>query len=164
MTRQRIRLLTSVVMALFAGSILGSMMGSASAALPPGCNEGNVLATAFVDADSGFSSAFTTDGVSKRHNCGSDTDIVRARRTGVGAYEVRFPGISNLPGGAFVATVDVGQLIGGVAPSADLNISSATRVDGDQRTLVIRCADVEDNDDTSNPTDLCDFSVALFNA
>ncbi len=116
------------------------------------------MARAYVDMSASFSTGYTTDGVTKRYNCESPTNLVEVKRLGAGGYEVRFPGISNKGTGPLVASVDVAQLIGGVTTSEDLNIASATRESGGVRTLMVRCGDV----DSSTGTDLCDFTVTLF--
>ena len=159
---------SSVLVAGGATALLGAALlaplGGASAGKSPApapaaeCQAGSVMARAFVDATAGFSTGFTTDGVTKRYNCESPNNLVEVKRLSAGGYEVRFPGISNKGTGPLVASVDVAQLIGGVTTSEDLNIASATRESGGVRTLMVRCGDV----DGTTGTDLCDFTVTLF--
>ena len=156
--------LASTVLVAFAltGALTSTSGATAGQAPPPApveeCQAGAVMARAFVDASASFPSTFVQEGVTKRYNCASSTNKVLVRRVNTGWYEIRFPGISEVGTGPLVAAVDVAQLIGGIAPSADLNISSATRESDGQRALIVTCADV---DNTTN-TDLCDFTVTLF--
>ena len=146
------------------GAVLLAPLGGASAGKSPApapaaeCEAGSVMARAYVDMSASFSTGYTTDGVTKRYNCESPTNVVEARRFGAGGYMVRFPGISNKGTGPLVASVDVAQLIGGVTTSEDLNIASTTFEADGSRVLIVRCGDV----DSSTGTDLCDFTVTLF--
>ena len=148
--------------ALVGAVLLSPLGGGASAGGSPApsveCQSGSVMARAFVDMRADFSTGFTTDGVTKRYNCESPTNLVEVKRNSAGSYEVRFPGISNKGTGPLVASVDVAQLIGGISTTEDLNIASATRETGGSRTLMVECGDV----DSSTGTDLCDFTVTLF--
>ena len=136
----------------------GASAGSSPAPKAAECQPGSVMARAFVDMRADFSTGYTTDGVTKRYNCESPTNVVEAKRLSAGGYQLRFPGISNKGAGPLVASVDVAQLIGGISTTEDLNIASATYEAGGSRTLIVRCGDV----DGSTGTDLCDFTVTLF--
>ncbi len=156
--------LASTVLIAFAltGALTNTSGASAGQAPPPApveeCQAGAVMARAFVDASASFPSTFVQEGVTKRYNCASSANKVLVRRANTGTYEVRFPGISEVGTGPLVASVDVAQLVGGITPSEDMQITAATREGDGQRTLVIACGDV----DNTTRSDLCDFTVTLF--
>jgi hypothetical protein len=98
-------------------SMLGGLGASAFTRRACTSESGAVKGVATINASAGFSSTFTTAGVTSAYNCGGGT--VEARRNSAGLYEVRFSGSGDHPA---VAGVQVSGL-GPTSWPGDLNVS-----------------------------------------